>query len=498
MPGDQQIINTGSNLGSGDGDTIREATIKTEDNFNDLYPFFPLQILPHTSSINQPAQIVGENTTNTLLGVTGSIQFRTGIGGSTALPESISANKIMLDNADGFTPVKISIAKIPQQSQIILENASFRKQILFAAEDGPIGPNANGRGLALINFLNGVYKRVSFWGTSNNTAFRFKGENFTNLIYGDGVVSKVGIKIQPDSSNKTFTINGSVKGNEYFGTQNFPTTDPGEEGAWFSVNSNTIFGGTSDFKVLCVSQGPNPLIRDGLKYVLAFQNRGGNGLKYKSPPAGTNPQQYRNAIKPEDNLPAFRDVKFPQLQNTGQLYYNVYTSSTDYNQVNRNIFIHDEESGSFIFWWKGTGGVNNSNNTNRYMGSNGNFEIRRTGTQNQLRLTFGPNVPGYHNSNICEIEDWHMIAFTFESSSGVIPFSTYIRGNGQSQINKYYSQNVTSTNFNIDQGNFSIGTRNNNTEGGIFSSSLFLYYSRSLDENELDSIYSYFSGSHGL
>tara|TARA_Y100000385_G_C13070265_1_gene628676 strand:+ start:395 stop:1906 length:1512 start_codon:yes stop_codon:yes gene_type:complete len=503
MSGNQLNINTGSSVGSGNGDSVRTAIIKTEDNFNDLYPFFPLQILPHTSSISQPSQIVGENNTNTLLGVTGSIQFKTGIGGSTAPPKSILANKIMLNNADASVPVHISIAKIPQQTQIVLEESSFRDQIVFSAADSQFGTNQNGRGLVIRTFVGA--KSVIFWGEAQDAAFKFNGENNTNLIYGDGILLKVGINDQPTSNNtkyKRLTINGSAKGNEYFGStdpgEDFPTTDPGSEGAWFSVGSDEILGGTSKFRILCVSQGPNPLIRDGLKYMTAFKNRGGNGLRYESPQIFGPPIAYDNAIRPEANLPNFRDLNSPQLQNTGQLYYNVYTTANSYNQTSRNTFVHPEGSGSFIFWWKGTGGTNNSNNRNRYMGSNSNFEIRRNNTQNQLVLSFGNNVQGYHNGNICDIENWHMIAFTFESSSGAIPFSTYIRGGGQSQINKYYFQGTTTTGFNINQGNFSIGTRNNNSSGGIFSSSLFLYYSRSLDESELDSIYSYFSGSHGL
>ena len=319
-------------------------------------------------------------------------------------------------------PVFYSIVQTPNQSWILFRENSFVKGITLSAAFSPLATNQVGRGIHIENQFSGVIKQVRFMGNTNNQGFRFKGQNNANLIYGDGVYNKVGIKFQPaDSLQKTFTINGSVGGNKFFASQNFPTTDPGEEGAWFNVDSDTIFG-EPGFKVLCVSQGPNPLIRDGLKYMLAFGNRGGNFLYYKSPTVGTTPETYENAVRPGANLADFRDVKFPQLQNTGQLYYNVYTSSTDYNQVNRNIFVHPEESGSFIFWWKGTGGTNNSNNANRYMGSNSNFEIRRNGTQNQLILTFGANVPGYHNSNICDITDWHMIALTFNSSSGAVPF----------------------------------------------------------------------------
>lgn len=488
MPGNQQNINTGSGVNSGNGDTIRQATIKTEDNFTDLYQYFPLEILPHTSSDLQPSQMIGESGTDILVGVTGSVH-------TTKL---VKANKFVVQDDPGTVPVFYSIVQTPNQSWILFRENSFTRGVTLSAAFSPLATNQVGRGIHIENQFSGVIKQVRFMGSTNNQGFRFKGQNNANLIYGDGIYNKVGIKFQPaDSLQKTFTVNGSVGGNEFLASQNFPTTDPGEEGAWFNVDSDTVFG-TSGFKVLCVSQGPNPLIRDGLKYMLAFGNRGGNGLLYRSPLVGTTPESYENAVRPGANLADFRDVKFPQLQNTGQLYYNVYTSSTDYNQVNRNIFVHPEESGSFIFWWKDTGGTNNSNNANRYMGSNSNFEIRRNGTQNQLILTFGANVPGYHNNNICDITNWHMIALTFNSSSGAVPFSTYIRGSGASQINKYYSQGTTTTGFNIDQGSFSIGTRNNNAAGGIFSSSLFLYYSRSLSENELDSIYSYFSGSHGL
>lgn len=239
----QLHLNTGSEANDGTGDPIRTAFIKTEDNFNELFPIFNRKVpfFPYTGS----AQILGN------LGITGSIETNT-----------ISSSILSVKEDPGeVEALNAGITKVPERTYIYFyfsvisaSPISFLKEIKVNADD------SNGlrhKMSCFDSFLNSQHTRnVNFNGSGNNQEFVFKGTTENFLLSGTGKSGRrVAIKQDVGTTSETLDVNGEISASQYFTTNAFPTSDPNVAGQWFTTSSNEVFGDGNETRILCISQG---------------------------------------------------------------------------------------------------------------------------------------------------------------------------------------------------------------------------------------------------
>lgn len=248
----QQFINTGSAVNTQTSDTLRDAMVKTEENFNELYDLFPTGLFPATASAVGPLQIVGDGSGGDgILGVTGSIEAT----------EQISSPLFNFDEWDGSTSTFIPVISKRfhnKKSFIVYQKTSVvhDKFVLVAqSSDFPSYDRRISIGVDL--FLGG--KGVTFNQFTGNRYFIMYGTQgpiffggYDNIGTGNGY--RVTVKIDPFVATKDFEVNGEIKANEYF-TDSLPTSDPEVAGQWFTTSSKAAGLQDDSIKIICISQG---------------------------------------------------------------------------------------------------------------------------------------------------------------------------------------------------------------------------------------------------
>lgn len=534
----QQNINIGA-LGAGNGDTLRQAAIKIENNFTDLYPQFPHAIFPHTGSFF----ITGSSGYAATLGVTGSISLN-----SRGQNTPITSSQLVIRPDAGRSPgeenpsiLSSSICQIPFQTFIAyrrdddldtslqgytsinfitsttqLTNFDSNLALRFQKYKHPILPAFDSRESSL-------YKSVTVKNDAGGIAFQVSasasppevsvGINraaplFVRSVYLDGAVSASQFKFATDTGD---FVNG---------------TDPGEATQFYLADAGDIFGDDKSLgqKVLCISQGPKPLPRRGLVYMWASGLTGShaNGVTtiFESPRPIVSPvlSTFKSAIRSKagftdgQNL-GFGNEDYSTDSNYPGLKFQIYDTNASYSSMSISEdqgFPSDSArvSSSFVFWWKGVtdepyttpqawrkfmGSRRNNNNSSLALGRRDSVY----GTDNLVVLT-GTNamvtMSNYFGSE--GVDDWHMVALCFEGSSGVDKkFKTFFKTNVSES---FIDDNITISQWNTPTKNVFIGDDLGAGSGAKFTSSLFMYYTSSLTYNELIDTYNYFSGSHGL
>jgi hypothetical protein len=247
----RQVIDTGSAVNQGDSDTIRGGFIKTEDNFIDLYSLGdPEGLFPATSSVSNPTQITGSNGSLAVLGVTGSIDIK----------DNLSGSSLQVDSFPGVFQAYGNIYRVQQAQLIAHKKISSFNLIGVKAESSADNGEKYSLTTGIDPFSGGSV--VKFHGGINNRRFLIRGTGNTQippisrLMDGTGVGTKrIGINlfIENMASNMNFQVSTDISASNYLASS-LPTSDPGVAGQWFTTSSQAIFG-RFNFKILCVSPG---------------------------------------------------------------------------------------------------------------------------------------------------------------------------------------------------------------------------------------------------
>lgn len=516
------VINTGSSIGAGDGNNFRFALQQTEGNFTTLYDNpFPL-LFPFTGSAQMTASA---GQTDAVLIVTGAQDPGFNPAYSPAIEVSgtenyISSSKIIWDNGiygylsnlqQGDANDE-SYFELAGSSQWFFKPGSFNNTILFSNSSNFISFNhsANSGFEGFIYGQSTNYPLISFRVGSNQ--------------------NRIGINKTNPTTTMDLEINGGVSSSAYFASQ-IPDIDPEDSTKWFHANSDEVFGIPGN-RILCKSQGPGPLVTDGLKYMLApgiTINHLDPVANYSSPANDLN-YYFSSSIRYGAQMPtastwnlfndANQSITSFQVQNFSgtllprPLYYfncsNSFFSSLRYNiSIDNTIFEGGAtDPSTLIFWWHpsqntGTRGRIVAGCDNDFFSIFTRGSSFGSGTSNeQLFFRFGGTpdieIPYFASSFPVDVDDWVMFALNFEGGSGVVDYKMYFSGS----TGGYKAQGQTLSSFDIDANDaFKIGLSDGiiGTSGGsILELSCFLYYSRSISEAEFTDIYHYFSGSHGF
>lgn len=532
----QQHINTGSALGAGDGDTLRQAAIKMEDNFTDLYPSFSAQynLFPFTVKF-RPAQVVGSAGGDTTLGITGSVFLDHTLPGGPQTPffGSISAsNAFSLDFKENYIGsisnrgAELSHHPFNRESTITFGSSSEDsdnvqiEDMVFSVSSSTLTSTNPSKMIELkqeenisggtTKYENNLYRDLTYIAGKGPTTL------ITTLIRDDQ--RRVGFHATASDHTSTLTVGGD----EFTSASNFefdPTEyvnnqyDPRIEGKLYYVTGDDIYGNGSTDQVLCISRGPNSLPTKGLLYMWApgITGSGGDG----------NSSIYRS-FRPT-NETFFSAVRTGSAWTSGSFETATFENPSGFAYVISNSFREQPVisfttgfpsstvSSSVVLWVKYPF-VNNA--IKKIMGGHSNFEIEKRNNIDDLFLNFGGGgsqtgnkIPDFFTSG--GLDDWHMYGFSFEGNSGAgNTFKTFVRTNS---FTKWVTNLETSSSFASNPSNFtnvlsgdtnikgiSIGRSVNLFLTSDISSSLFMYYTGSLTYDDYDTIYNYFSASHGL
>lgn len=518
------IINTGSNVATGDGDIFRFALQQTEGNFNTLYDAEPFsKPFPFTGS----AQIIAsEGLIGATLGVTGSQDpgFAPSYSPSIEVngPNYVSSSaKFVIRgnpnvNSDYFYISNLHKNDVDDESFIEILSTANRYFIKPSTFTCTIGNSTN---TVEFNFSDNTNFIGNINGVNTNTPLI--------KFIGDGA-GRMGINTSQVPSSMDLTINGGISASAYFASQ-IPSTDPEDSTKWFHANSDEVFG-IPGSRILCKSQGPGPLITTGLKYMLSPEiavTHLDPNANYVSPANSLN-YYFSSSIRYGAQMPTAStwnaignsnySITSNQLVNFSgttlprPLYYfnmqNSFTVSKRHNvRIDNTIFENGAtDPSTLIFWWyipQHTG-----TRTRYIAGCDASaFSISSKGSSfadpdgdEQLFFSFGGSIieiPYWSPSFPVDVSDWVMFALNFSGGSGVVDYKMYFSGS----TGGYQTQGQTSSGFDIDANNaFRIGLVDDygtGIDGNPLSLSAFLYYSRSISEAEFTDIYHYFSGSHG-
>lgn len=508
---DQIHINTGSAVGAGNGDVFRNALIKTEDNFNYLYGLEWDSWMPYTGS----ALITGS------LGITGS---------DNGDVDLISDFKIE-NNGDDSIHMSCSAVTSSENSFVIRRDINPQSNRFISITDTIIQL----RHRLQCRFSTQITPAFMFnaSGISNNGIDRdlvIKTIDSDNRFFSDASTDRIGIGTEFPQTDfhvgPTSRVSSSI-----FNIAELPSTDPEIEGRMFQNSSDEVFG-TPGSEVLCVSRGSNPLITDGLKYMLSPGIIAHNNTEYFSPKntssgIGSTPNSIYSssvrygALQPTASIrrnsspysPANRLAS--EVNNNNNLYYLDFNQSGVYHCIiSSSIFKGGTNDPSTIIIWMreptppssgfGTPDI-------RYFGNGSTFQAvtTRRSAPSDLKIYMGDSVTPtmeilniWDPSFVVDTTTWHMHALTVEGGNGAgHNFTYWISGSGGG----YNSTSVTTTGFDIQEYDwFAINntTTDNNTDVESVSPTAdytsFLYYSKSLSELELNQVYNFFSASHGL
>lgn len=240
----QQFINTGSAVNTLTSDTLRDAMVKTEDNFIELYDLFPIVLFPHTSSANFPTEIVGgPNGENATLGVTGSVDITEHINTPTIFFHPTTYDSSYISNRS-FLPSKSNIT-IYNQGTTPSEYYYFN--VRYFSSFGLTSHLAIGQ-----EFGNDYEVRINGNGY-NNRYFIINGTGGYLIGGGTSQGNRVAVKINATNATKDFEVNGELLGSEYFSS--LPTSDPEVGGQWFTTSSKAVGLQDNNIDVICISQG---------------------------------------------------------------------------------------------------------------------------------------------------------------------------------------------------------------------------------------------------
>ncbi len=494
---DQIHINTGSAIGAGNGDIFRNALIKTEDNFTYLYSLEWDGWMPYTGS----ALITGS------LGVTGS--DNTDI-------DSISDFEIE-NNGDDSIYMSCSAVTSSEDSFVIRSDTNPQNNRFISITDN------------LITLRHKLWCRLSNQATpafifnasgiSNSGVDRdmsINSVNTNNIFYSDASENRIGIETTEPQTDLHIGPSSRFS-SSLFNISLLPHSDPGIKDRFFRGNSDEVFG-TPGLDIVCVSRGPDPLITDGLKYMFSPGVIATNNTKYFSP-IDTPGYLYSSSVRSGASLPSFftrrNSSNTPQnllsfeVVNSENLYYVDFTS-TQHMQVSSSFFEGGENDPStLIFWTRRSPPVIGSSTDIQWWGNGDNFTALTSNrfAANDLRLYLGSTyfeIQDIWNTNVFPVntQNWNMQALRVEGGSGAGKnFTFWISGSGGG----YNVSSTTTTGYDIDTyDKFAINNTTQDDNGTPYTSgprsdhSVFLYYSRSLSDLELNQIYNFFSGSHGL
>lgn len=218
----QQHFNTGSNNNDGTGDTLREAFIKAEENFNELYNIANTYPFPYTGDVD--------------------------IEGSLQASISIAAQEI---TASILNPLDNTLPRKQYTSISNPDNVRFE-----LTGNSPFGLltflTTNSRGYFQYFGNSSLTSTYFYIGPTSTNIFQVRGSLTNNLIYIKHQ-SPYNVGIDTTNTSHKLTINGNTSSSEYIGT--LPTSDPNTAGQWFTTSSNEIFGDGQETQIICISQG---------------------------------------------------------------------------------------------------------------------------------------------------------------------------------------------------------------------------------------------------
>jgi hypothetical protein len=220
----QQHLNTGSVASDGTGDTLREAFIKTEENFIDLYDIRGPSYFPdYTGSLIMTSS---EGQTSPLLQLTGSLQV--------SLTSSVTTANVGVDTIS-TSNIGYIVNNPPLLSNIGATYPHF--QFRESGDTVYIYPKGSG---GFVRFLS---NRVDFgFGNTTPCNFSVKNQNSSNIIETNSF--RLGILTTP---SYVLDVNGDIQASEYFFFQS-PTPASGD---FQSKSSDTIFGDGGSIQILC-------------------------------------------------------------------------------------------------------------------------------------------------------------------------------------------------------------------------------------------------------
>lgn len=257
----QQHINTGSALGAGNGESIRSAAIKMQDNFTELYDTQvgtglslsgltgSLQITTESASpATDVALEVSSSYSNTSFGsyresiLFGKNELKVVKGSQVANPPG-NLFRLVADNES----LSSSNTRISITGNTIIPELSFRSSLDFKSSfilrRFPLSPAST---------LNGIVFNLE----ASVNDFYVYGDNGI-AFYIDTTSSTQGCKVGglgPGTNGIQFDVVGLTQSTEA-ATDGLSYTDPGVAGEIFAPKADTIFGTGDQFRVLCVSQG---------------------------------------------------------------------------------------------------------------------------------------------------------------------------------------------------------------------------------------------------
>jgi len=266
----QQHINTGSALGAGDGDSLRIAAIKLQDNFTELYD----------SDIGSPLSL--DNFTGSLQITTESAspatQLALELSSSYDDPFLLykpslfcSGTIFLLDpNNEGFALNRNGInanAQLTKKDSI----QTFRDTCVFLQATGASGNMSFGVSQDFRGTMVQIRRSAGKNFFSKFIDLNSERANIECFIYG-GNASQPVFYTDPTSANQTVQIGGATGGTPGIrldvlgntltdGTpsthgvkiDNLPTSDPSNSGELYTQTSDQIFGDGGTDKILCIS-----------------------------------------------------------------------------------------------------------------------------------------------------------------------------------------------------------------------------------------------------